>query len=124
MIRNIGKAVAKNPFGREAVTWGGAGAVGGALTAKPGESRFRRAVAGGAVGAASGAVAGGLGAGLRKFAENGTNHSMHDLKGRAADKYPVSEVPTMSDEVMALAESAKMQFLAADKPRVILTGGA
>lgn len=60
---------------------------------------------------------------LGKTAEDGTNNLMSDIKGRAADKYPISEVPSMSDEAMALAEAAKKKVLDAKKARAQLISG-
>lgn len=58
-----------------------------------------------------------------KVAEDGTNNFMSDIKGRAADRYPVSEVPSISDEALALAGAAKKKMIEAKKARAQFIGG-
>lgn len=53
-IRNVAKAVYKNPVGKAAIIGGGAGATYGAVTAKPGQSRLGRAIGFGLGGATAG----------------------------------------------------------------------
>lgn len=60
---------------------------------------------------------------MAKEAEGGTTNTMSDIKGRAADRYPVSEVPSIPDEVLALAEAAKKKMIEAKKVRAQFIGG-
>lgn len=83
---------------QSAAGWGAAGAVTGAITAKPG-NRMHGAMVGGLAGAAGGAVAPaaeGMAGRMLKMSSPYDDTTMFDMKQRAAEKYPEKVSPIES----------------------------
>lgn len=116
------RLIADSPYASGAAIWGGAGAAAGAARAPAGQ-RLRGAVRGGITGGIGGLAATGISKSLAKVAEDGTNTGMHDIKGRAADKHPVSETPSFSDEALSVIGTMQKKYRDARKMRSEIVAG-